>query len=190
MLEGMLWAVKISVARRAVGVRQLRDRLLDLGGRCLDEHRVVVPVADIGDVDVWQPLLAQRRASVAHVLLVLKAARIAAMSGGDQADGAADSRARHLGQRVGEERMPVAHPDVDRQRRPALPQPLPQPFGLRLRQAGEWRHAAEQLVVMCDFFDALGRNASPAQDVREERSDVSWTLGAAERDQQHCVERA
>ena len=112
------------------------------------------------------------------------------MRGGDQADGAADSRARHLGQRVGEKRMPVAHPDVDRQRRTAFLEPLTQPFGLRLRQAGEWRHAPEQLVVMGDFFDALGRNATPAEDVREERSDVSWSLGAAERDQQHCVERA
>ena len=186
----MLWAVKISVARRAVGVRQLRDRLLDLGGRCLDEHRVVVPVADIGHVHVWQPLLAKRRASVAHVLLVLKAARIAAMSGGDEADGAADARARHLGQRVGEERMPVAHPDVDRQRRAAFPEPLAAALRPAPPSAGEWRHAPEQLVVMCDFFDALGRNATPAQDVREERSDVSWSLGAAERDQQHGVERA
>ena len=112
------------------------------------------------------------------------------MRGGDQADGAADARARHLGQRVGEERVPVAHPDVHRQLRAAVAQPLAQSLGLRLRQSGEWRHAAEQLVVMRDLFDTLRRHAAAAQDVGEERSDVSWSLGAAERDQQHCVEGA
>ncbi len=84
--------------------------------------------------------------------------------------------------------MPVAHPDIHRQARAAVAQPLAQSLGLRLRQSREWRHATEQLVVMGDFFDALRRNAPAAQDVGEERSDVSWPLGAAERDQQHCVE--
>ena len=112
------------------------------------------------------------------------------MRGSDQADGAADARARHLGQRVGEERMPVAHPDVNRQLRAAVAQPLAQSLGLRRRQSCEWRDATEQIVVMGDFFDTLRRNAAAAQDVGEERFDVSWSLGAAERDQQHGVEGA
>jgi hypothetical protein len=44
--------------------------------------------------------------------------------------------------------------------------------------------------VMRHFLDTLGRNATAAENVRKEWSDVSWSLGPPERDQQHCVERA
>ena len=43
---------------------------------------------------------------------------------------------------------------------------------------------------MGDLFDTLRPNAAATQDVGEERFDVSWPLGAAERDQQHGVEGA
>jgi hypothetical protein len=43
---------------------------------------------------------------------------------------------------------------------------------------------------MRHFLDTLGRNATAAKHVRKEWSDVSWSLWAAERDQQHGVERA
>jgi hypothetical protein len=43
---------------------------------------------------------------------------------------------------------------------------------------------------MRHFLDTLGRNATAAENVRKEGSDVSWSVGAAEGDQQHCVERA
>ena len=110
------------------------------------------------------------------------------MGSGDDADGAADAGARHLGKRVGEERMPVAHPDVDRQRRAGARQPLAQALGLAHRQLGDRRDAAEELVVMRDFFDPLGRDAAAAQHVLEKRPDVGRPLRAAERDHQHGVE--
>jgi len=112
------------------------------------------------------------------------------MGGSDDADDAADPRARHFGERVGEKRMPVAHADVNRQLRAVVFEPLAQSLGLCLGQAGQRRHAAEQFVVMRHLFDTLGRHATATQHVREERSDVSWPLWAAESDQQHCVERA
>jgi hypothetical protein len=50
--------------------------------------------------------------------------------GGDEPDGPADARTRHLGERVGQERMPVAHPDVHRQIMSPRAQPRRQTVGL------------------------------------------------------------
>ena len=84
--------------------------------------------------------------------------------------------------------MPVPHADVDRQRMARRRQPLPQTLGLPPRELGDRRDAAEQLVVVRDFLDALGRHAPAAQHVGEERPDVVGTLRAAERDDQDGVE--
>src|SRR5699024_5999730 len=98
-----------------------------------------------------------------HVLFVLKTARVAAMRGRNQPDRPAYAGARHRDKGVGEERMPVAHPDVDRQVRSALAQPSAQPLRLRFGELRQWRDAAEELVMMGNLLDALGCDASAAQ---------------------------
>ena len=68
-------------------------------------------------------------------------------------------------------RMPVAHPDVHRQRRAGRCQPLRQALGLPACELCDGRDAAEQLVVMRDLFDPRWRHVTATQDVGEERSD-------------------
>ena len=111
------------------------------------------------------------------------------MRRGEHANRTAHAILRHLRQHVGEQRRPVAHPDIDRQRETPRRQVTTEPLGLLVRVLREGRDAAEQLVVVGDLLDALGRNAPPAQDVRQERADVVGPLGAPERDEQDGVER-
>ena len=141
-----------------------------------------MPVANVCDLDVCKPRARAAPRVPRDVLPVLRAAGVAALRGGNEADRAADARARHLGQRIGEKGMPVAHADIHRQLDAALVQPLAQHIRLPHRQLGEWRHAAEEFVMMRHFLDALRRNASAAQHVREERPHVLGPLRAAEGD--------
>ena len=89
-----------------------------------------------------------------------------------------------------QEWVPVAHADEHRQRVPRGGESRRETVGLRARQLGDRRDAAEQLVVMRDFFDALRRHASSAQDVGQERTDVVEPLGAAEGDDEDGVEHS
>ena len=79
---------------------------------------------------------------------------------------------------------------VEERRTVVLQEPLAQSLGLRLGQTGQRRHAPEEVVVMRYLFDTLGRDSTAAEDVRKKRSDVSWSLWAAESDQQYCIERS
>ena len=104
-------------------------------------------------------------------------------------DGAAHPRVGHLPQRVGQERMPVAHPHIDRQRRARVLEALPQPGSLEEGALGDWRNAAKERVMLSNFLDASRWNTSAAQHVGKERADVIRALRPAKADQQHSVER-
>ena len=93
-----------------------------------------------------------------------------------------------LGERVGQERMPVAHADVDWQRLSGGGEARLRALGLRHGQLGDRRDAAERLVVMRDLLDAAGRDAAAAQDVLEEGTDVGRRLRTAEGNHQHGIE--
>ena len=116
-------------------------------------------------------------------------------------------RVRHLGERLVQERMPVPHADVDRQRaRRRAASAARRPSAWRARQLVERRAAADQLVVVRDLLEALGRDAaaractisrngrmsSRASPVRRRRSagrrrrrviatDSSWTMSTSAR---------
>ena len=94
--------------------------------------------------------------------------------------------APHARDRVLEERMPVAHPDIHRQRSARSGQPLLQPFGLTPCQLGDGRDAAEDLVMMRNLFDPFRRNAPSAQDPLEERTHVGEAIGATTRFREHA----
>src|SRR6185436_4580158 len=96
----------------------------------------------------------------------------------------------HLRERLVQERMPVAHADVDRQRGPVRGERARERDGLRPRQLVEWRSATRhRLVVMRDGIEARGRDAATARDELEEGPDLVGTRRAAEGDEQHRVVR-
>jgi len=76
--------------------------------------------------------------------------------------------------------VPVPHADVRGRRTIARHEPRPQPFCLPHRQLGDGRDVAVQLVVTGHFFDAAGTDATAAEDVGEEGTNVSTPLRAAE----------
>ena len=164
-------------ARRARSAGSCASAVADVIGVRLDEARMLVPVADVDDSTSAAARGRERRARVADVLAVLQAARIAALRGGEHADRAADAGARHRRQRVGEERMPVAHADVHRQRHAARRAALSRARAPAARQLGQRRDAAEPLVVVRDFLDPLGRDPAAAQHVREKRPHVGGPCG-------------
>jgi hypothetical protein len=108
---------------------------------------------------------------------------------GENADRASPSRVRQLRQRIGEERMPVAHADIHGQGNVAAAQCPFERCRLLHRQLGQGRDAAEPLVVMRDLFHPFGTDAASAQDVLEKRTHVGGPLRAAECHEQHGVER-
>ena len=100
--------------------RRGAPRLGDLleGGRHalherLDEAGVVVERAQLVDL---RRALADLGARPRDVLEVLAAARVGAVGGGEERERARDAVVGHLPQRVGQQRVPVAVPPVDRQR--------------------------------------------------------------------------
>ena len=108
----------------------------------------------------------------------------------DEADRSAHTGCPHLAERVGEEWMPVAHADEHRQWPSRGRQSRREAVGLLAGQLGNRRDTAEELVVMCNFLDALRRHAPPAQDVGQEWADVVEPLGATEGDYEDGVEHA
>ena len=110
------------------------------------------------------------------------------MRRGNHADQPPHAAAASSRQRVFDERPPVAHADVDRQREAARGQPLAQPARLPLGDRRDRRDAAEELVVVRDRLDPLRRNAARPQHVLQERPDVVGALRPAEGDEEHGVE--
>ena len=94
----------------------------------------------------------------------------------------------HLMQRVGQERMPVAHPDVHRQWMAGCRQALGQARGLAPGERGDRRHSAEELVVTGHFLDPLRQHSTAAKHVRQKRTDVVRALWPTERNEQNGIE--
>ena len=97
------------------GLGKLQQRLADVRGVGLHEQRVIEPAAHIRDVDV-RAIRAQLGTCRGDGLAVLLAARVRMLGGGNESDRAAHAGGAHLATCVGQERMPVAHADVHRQR--------------------------------------------------------------------------
>ena len=162
-----------------------RQHVIRIG---FDEPAGAMPVGDVVDGHIRQAGVPQPATCLGDILTVLQAARIAAVRGGDDAHRAADAVARHLRERVGQVGAPVAHADVDRQRRAAIHKGRGQPLGLGQGQLGDGGASAEKLVVMGDFLDPFGGNPPPAENVREKRTDVVEATRPTERNQQDRVE--
>jgi hypothetical protein len=131
----------------------------------------------------------ERHARRVDILAVLRAARVAPLRGGDEADCAAHAVARHGGECVAEVGMPVAHADVHRERHRPLVQPGAQEVGLPQRQLGDRGDPAEHLVVMRDLVDPSRRHAPAAQHIPEKRPHIVGPLGSAEGDEEDGGER-
>ena len=184
----MLCAVKIKRASLPQRRFEACKRRADPIGVRSDEHLVIEPVADVGHLDVRKSGAGEMGPGFGDVLAILRAARVAAVRGGNEADGPPDALPGHGLERIGEVGVPVAHSYEDRQRRPGSGEALPQAIRLRLRQLREGRSSTDDFVVMRDFVHAPGRYSPSTQDVGEERADVLGCLGTAKSDQQYRVE--
>jgi hypothetical protein len=162
-------------------------RLQDVLRIRANEQRMIEPAPDIGHVDV-DAVAPHLRACVRNVLTILLTARVAVMRRGDESDRATGTVGVHLPQRVGKERMPVAHPDVDRQRLAGCSKTRAQPVRLSHCDRGQRRHTVEQFVMVRDLLDALGRHPAAAQHVREKRTNVIAPLRATKRNDQNRIE--
>ena len=173
----------------------LRPRVLGhLSERCPrtvgdrgDEARVFEPrrrEADLGRARDAGPRLG-------HVLHVALPRGLGAERRENDAERAPRSLARHLAERLVEERMPVPHSDEHGQRGPGLGERLLEPAGLGERELGERRAAARHLlVVMRDLFEAARGNTAPACDDLEKRPDLVPRRRAPEGNEEHRVDRA
>ena len=85
----------------------------------------------------------------------------------DEADGAAHAVGGHRAKRVRQQRMPVAHPNVDPKTEPLCREPLFESARLRQRNARERRDTPKAFVVMDDLLDPLGRDAASRSRWRE-----------------------
>jgi len=148
-----------------------------------------VPVADVHDLDVRQSLFGERRSRVADVLAILKAAGITSVSGRDEPDCPPAAGARHRGERIGQERVPVPHAHEHRQVEPRGLEPLAETVRLRARQLSKGRDTTEVLVMMRHLFDTVGRNPTSTKHIGKKRPDVLGTVRTTKRDQQHGIER-
>src|SRR5439155_14240384 len=88
----------------------------------------------------------------------------------------------------GQERVPIAHPDVDRERPAALGEPALDRPRLALGELVVGGAAADFLVMMLDLAQALVRNAAAGGDVAEEGKDLLGSRGPAESDEEHGVD--
>ena len=137
MAIGMLCAVN---TRRAADLERRRkpvQRGTRVPGVGLDEPRVIVPVAHVRHRHIAQPGFHSRTPRTDDVLPVLRAARIASVRRTHEADRAPDAVLRHRLERVGQERMPVPHAEVDRHVQPAGGQVCFQSFNLAAGDGGK-----------------------------------------------------
>ena len=101
-----------AIAQGRVEPAERRPHAIDVGG---DERGMLEPVADVRDLDIGQARLRECGAGVGDVLAVLRAARVAAVRGGDDADGPTHAGARQRRQRIGRYGCQLRMPDDDRQ---------------------------------------------------------------------------
>ena len=176
------------VGRRRHGVRrehQPRARP-DLGepgphrvGVGFDEQRVVEEVPQPHQLRGGLP---DGLAGARDVLVVLAARRVAAVRARREHEAVRHPVAGHLGDRVLDERVPVAVAEVDRQIG-ARPHRRDQ-----LAVAGVQRaDPAEVPIVLLDGVQPFGRHAPPAGDVLQERPHVLRSLRAPERQDEQRV---
>src|SRR5688572_14785080 len=148
-------------------------------GVCSNEERMIEPAADERHVNV-PAFLPQFGACGGNVLPILLTAGVRMLCGCDEADRVTATGRVHLPQRVSEERMPVAHPDVNREAMASSSETDSKAFSLPASDRGDRRHTTEQLVVMRHFLDTLRADTPATQDVRQERADVVRSLRTAE----------
>ena len=154
------------------------------GGERLDEARVVEEAPDLVDPGRAR---ADRGAGPLDVIQVLPAARVGAVGGGHEGDGAPHAVVSHGPHRVGQVRRPVPVPPVDGERQAAgrevgadRGQQIP---ALLVDRA----HPAHRVVVLGHAGQPLRRDAAAAGDVLQERHDLAGAFRAAERDKQEGV---
>ena len=154
-----------------------------------NEERVIVPVGDVRDLDVVKALPREAAARLGDVLAILRAARVASMRCRNHANRAANPGARHLRQCVAQEWMPIAHPEIDRERMTGIGETPSEAVGLPLGQLGNRRSSADHFIVMRHFVDPPWRHAAAAEDVLEKGPHVRRRLRTTERDHEHGIER-
>ena len=159
--------------------RSLDHRLDE--ARVIEEHAQLVDLrARVGPTSAW---------AASNVLAVLPAAGVGAERAGDKGQRPADAVGRHLPQRIGQQRMPIAIAPIHRQRRPvrgqlALDRRNRAPVLLVDRAA-----AAEMVIVLGHFEQPLAGHVPAAEDVFQKRHHVVGAVGPAERDDEQCVVR-
>jgi hypothetical protein len=109
----------------------------------LDKRRVIEPTGNVSHLDVAARGRTKRRPGRHDVLSVLLTTGIAMVRGRDESDRTSCSRGPHLFECVVDERVPVAHTYVDRQRPTGRFEPSPQAIGLSPRELGDGRNAPE-----------------------------------------------
>jgi hypothetical protein len=109
------------------------------------------------------------------------------LSGCDETDRVPQPGRMHLSQRIRQKRVPVAHPDVDRERMARCLQADAQSFRLPSCDLCDRGDAAKELVVVRDFLDTFGTDTPAAEDIRQERSNVIEPLWPAKRDDEDGI---
>src|SRR5262249_54371656 len=121
------------------------------------------------------------------VFLILPAAGVGAVRGGEEGERSANALGAHVAQRVGKERMPVAVAEIDRQFRALFAEEVLQ-GGLQGAVLGvEGADAAKMLIMLGDGQQTLARNIAPAKDVFQEGNDLVGTFRSTEGNDQHGV---
>ena len=123
------------------------------------------------------------------IFQILPAAGIRAVSRGEQSHRPANAIGTHLGQRVGQQRMPVAISPVDRQLRAVAGQ-----LELQIADEGpillvDRALAAEMIIMLGDREHPLPGDVLAPQDVFQERDDLFRLFRSAERDDQYGIVR-
>ena len=166
--------------------RNLGPRRRNPLGHRLDEARMIVEQPELVDLRRGRPDFLPRPVDVFDIL---SAAGIRAERRRDERQGSLDAVVGHLGDGIGQHRMPIAIAPVDRQLRPVGvqfgDQRGQQPAVLRVDRA----MAIEEFVVPRDFQQPLARHILAAHDVFEKRHHVVRPFGPAERNQQQGVDR-
>ena len=117
-------------------LRQSCDRVVHVRGVGGDPQGMIEPASGERDLDV-AAFASQLRPGSGDVLAILLAARIGVLRRGDEPDRAPRALVMHLAERVGQQRMPVAHPDVYRHWVPDSREPVLETLRLTPRHLGD-----------------------------------------------------
>ena len=171
--------------------RHGRARLVDQSGERRDEQRVVVEGADLRHRRGSEAGLAAGLLGPGDVLQVLRVPGVAAPGGGREDEGLGDAVARHLGDRVLDEGVPVPVTDVDRQvdaqRGDALGDERLQVGDDVPVLVGDGALAVHREVVLAHLGETPAGDAASAGHVLEERDDVLVLLGTPEGQDEKCA---